>query len=195
MPLAPRRMSGRPSPLAAGLRLVREEASADTSSWPLRVLLPHQGPPGQGSRGADQPARSGDIADEQVRGFADRMARTPQRRPKLLSLAQGAANASKTKLDEQQQVMLEQLSQLSGEDFVRQYMQQQVQVHQAAVKLFGSEALQPSGPVDSAGRRIVTDLARASADGAGKRQMDWIGEAAEAKTPGPRIEGLLARTV
>ena len=52
-------------------------------------------------------------------------------------------------MDQQHQALLEQLSQLSGEDFDRQYMRGQVQDHQAAVKLFATEATQPSGPVDA----------------------------------------------
>jgi Domain of unknown function (DUF4142) len=54
--------------------------------------------------------------------------------------------------------MLQQLSQLSGEEFDRQYMQEQVQDHQAAVKLFGSEATQPSGPVDQLAGELLPTL-------------------------------------
>jgi putative membrane protein len=91
--------------------------------------------------------------NEQLRGFAERMVQDhTAANQKLLSLAQGVSNTSQTKLDQKHQAMLQQLSQLSGEEFDRQYMQEQVQDHQAAVKLFGSEATQPSGP----GRRIVT---------------------------------------
>jgi putative membrane protein len=56
------------------------------------------------------------------------------------------------------QAMLQQLSQLSGEDFDRQYMQEQVQDHQVAVKLFGSEATQPSGPVDQLAGELLPAL-------------------------------------
>jgi putative membrane protein len=54
--------------------------------------------------------------------------------------------------------LLEQLSKLSGDEFDRQYMKGQVQDHQAAVKLFASEATQPSGPVDALAGELLPAL-------------------------------------
>jgi Domain of unknown function (DUF4142) len=56
------------------------------------------------------------------------------------------------------QAMLQQLSQFSGEQFDRQYMQGQVQDHQAAVALFSSEANQPTGPVDALAGELLPAL-------------------------------------
>jgi putative membrane protein len=59
--------------------------------------------------------------NEQVRGFAERMVQNhTTANQKLLSLAQGVSNTSQTKIDQKHQAMLQQLSQLSGEDFDRQ---------------------------------------------------------------------------
>ena len=97
--------------------------------------------------------------NEQVRGFAERMVQDhTTANQKLLGLAQGVSNTSQTKIDQKHQAMLQQLSQLSGEDFDRQYMQEQVQDHQAAVKLFASEATQPSGPVDQLAGELLPTL-------------------------------------
>jgi putative membrane protein len=88
--------------------------------------------------------------NEQVREFAERMVQDhTAANQRLLSLAEAGGNSPPTEMDQKHQAMLQQLSQLSGEEFDRQYMQGQVQDHQAAVKLFGSEATQPSGPVDA----------------------------------------------
>ena len=99
--------------------------------------VPHQSHPGGGSRGADQPARSREITERAgPSGFAERMVQDhTTANQKLLGLAQGVSNTSQTKIDQKHQAMLQQLSQLSGEDFDRQYMQEQVQDHQAAVEL------------------------------------------------------------
>jgi putative membrane protein len=97
--------------------------------------------------------------NEQVRKFAERMVQDhTAANQKLMSLAQGAGDTSRTKLDQKHQAMLQQLSQLSGEDFDRQYLQEQVQDHQVAVMLFGSEATQPSGPVDQLAGELLPAL-------------------------------------
>jgi predicted outer membrane protein len=113
--------------------------------------------------------------NEQVRGFAERMVQNhTTANQKLLSLAQGVSNTSQTKLDQKHQAMLQQLSQLSGEEFDRQYMQEQVQDHQAAVKLFASEATQPSGPVDQLAGELLPIL-REHLQMA-HRQVNWLGD-------------------
>jgi putative membrane protein len=93
------------------------------------------------------------------RGFAERMVQDhTTANQKLLSLAQSVSNTSQTKIDQKHQAMLQQLSQLSGEDFDPQYMQEQVQDHQAAVKLLASEATQPSGLVDQLAGEFLPTL-------------------------------------
>jgi putative membrane protein len=97
--------------------------------------------------------------NEQVRGFAERMVRDhTAANQKLLSLAEAGGNSPPTEMDQKHQAIFQQLSQLSGEEFDRQYMQGQVQDHQAAVKLFGSEATQPSGPVDALAGELLPAL-------------------------------------
>jgi putative membrane protein len=80
--------------------------------------------------------------NEQVRQFAERM-------------VQDHTAANERLLS---QAMLQQLSQLSGEEFDRQYMQGQVQDHEAAVMLFASEATQPTGPVDALAGELLPAL-------------------------------------
>jgi putative membrane protein len=113
--------------------------------------------------------------NEQVRGFAERMVQDhTTANQKLMSLAQSAGDTSQTKMDQKHQAMLQQLSQLSGEEFDRQYMQEQEQDHQAAVKLFASEATQPSGPVDQLAGELLPIL-REHLQMA-HRQVNWLGD-------------------
>jgi putative membrane protein len=77
---------------------------------------------------------------------------------RLSSLAEAGGNSPPTEMDQKHQAMLQQLSQLSGEEFDRQYMRGQVQDHQTAVQLFGSEATQPSGPVDALAGELLPAL-------------------------------------
>jgi putative membrane protein len=87
--------------------------------------------------------------DERVHGFAERMildhTATNQQ---LVILAEAAGMTPPTEMDQQHQALHQQLSQLAGEEFDRQYMQGQVRDHQAAVELYSTEATQPSGPAD-----------------------------------------------
>jgi putative membrane protein len=76
------------------------------------------------------------------------------RRP--LQLVEGAGNTPPMEMDQKHQAML--LSELSGEEFDRQYMQGQVQDHEAAVDLFSSEANQPTGPVDELAGELLPGL-------------------------------------
>jgi putative membrane protein len=97
--------------------------------------------------------------DEQVRGFAERMVQDhTESNERLLSLAETAGDTPPMEMDQEHQAMLQQLSQLSGGEFDRQYMEGQVQDHQAAVKLFGSEATQPTGPVDALAGELLPAL-------------------------------------
>jgi putative membrane protein len=97
--------------------------------------------------------------NQQVREFAQRMVQDhTAANQRLLSLAEASGNPPPTQMDQKHQAMLQQMSQLSGEEFDRQYMQGQVQEHQAAVKLFGSEATQPSGPVDALAGELLPAL-------------------------------------
>jgi putative membrane protein len=97
--------------------------------------------------------------DEQVREFAERMVQDhTASNERLLSLAETAGDTPPTEMDQEHEAMLQQLSQLSGEEFDRQYMQGQVQDHQAAVDLFASEATQPTGPVDALAGELVPAL-------------------------------------
>jgi predicted outer membrane protein len=61
-------------------------------------------------------------------------------------------------MDQKHQTLLKQLLQLSGKEFDRQYMQGQVQDHQATVKLFASEPANPSGPVDALAAELLPSL-------------------------------------
>jgi putative membrane protein len=96
--------------------------------------------------------------DEQVRGFAERMVvEHTAANQQLMRLAEVAGMAPPTEMDQEHQTLHQQLSQLSGEEFDRQYMQGQVRDHQAAVELYSTEATQPSGPVDQlAGQALPT---------------------------------------
>ena len=97
--------------------------------------------------------------NERVRQFAERMVQDhTATNERLLSLAETTANAPSVEMDQEHQAMLQQLSQLSGEDFDRQYMQGQVQAHEAAVQLFSSEANQPTGPVDALAGELLPAL-------------------------------------
>ena len=97
--------------------------------------------------------------NEQVRQFAERMVQDhTAANERLLSLAETAGNTPLMELDQEHQAMLQQLSQLSGEEFDRQYMQGQVQDHEAAVRLFASEATQPTGPVDALAAELLPAL-------------------------------------
>jgi putative membrane protein len=98
-------------------------------------------------------------SDEEVRGFAERMVQDHTAANEQLSrLAQAAGNTPPAEMDDQHQNLHQQLSQLSEEDFDQQYMQGQVQAHQAAVELFSSEANQPSGPVDQLAGELLPTL-------------------------------------
>ncbi len=97
--------------------------------------------------------------DEQVRGFAERMVEAhTAANQQLVSLAETAGMTPPTEMDQQHQTLHEQLSQLSGEEFDRRYMQGQVQDHQMAVELFSTEATQPSGPVDQLVEQLLPTL-------------------------------------
>jgi putative membrane protein len=97
--------------------------------------------------------------NEQVREFARRMVQDhTAANQRLLSLAESAGETPPMEMDQKHQAMLQQLSQLSGEPFDRQYMQGQVQDHQVAVELFSSEATQPSGPVDALAGELLPAL-------------------------------------
>jgi putative membrane protein len=97
--------------------------------------------------------------NEQVRQFAERMVQDhTAANERLVSLAESAGNAPSMELDQEHQAMLQQLSQLSGEEFDRQYMEGQVLDHEAAVRLFASEATQPTGPVDALAGELLPAL-------------------------------------
>ena len=97
--------------------------------------------------------------NEQVRQFAERMVQDhTAANERLLSLAESAGATPPMEMDQKHQAMLQQLSQLSGEEFDRQYMQGQVQDHEAAVMLFASEATQPTGPVDALAGELLPAL-------------------------------------
>jgi putative membrane protein len=97
--------------------------------------------------------------DEQVRGFAERMVQDhTAANEQLMSLAETAGVTPPTEMDQQHQTLHEQLSQLAGEEFDRQYMQGQVRDHQAAVELYSTEATQPSGPVDQLAEQLLPTL-------------------------------------
>jgi putative membrane protein len=76
----------------------------------------------------------------------------------LMSLAETAGMTPPTEMDQQHQTLHEQLSQLSGEEFDRRYMQGQVQDHETAVELYSTEASQPSGPVDQLAKQLLPTL-------------------------------------
>jgi putative membrane protein len=97
--------------------------------------------------------------NEQVRGFAERMVEEhTAANEQLMNLAESAGMTPPTEMDQQHQTEHEQLSQLSGEEFDRQYMQGQVRDHQAAVELYSTEASQPSGPVDQLAEQLLPTL-------------------------------------
>jgi putative membrane protein len=97
--------------------------------------------------------------NERVRQFAERMVQDhTAANQRLSSLAEAGGNSPPTEMDQKHHAMLQQLSQLSGEEFDRQYMRGQVQDHQTAVQLFGSEATQPSGPVDALAGELLPAL-------------------------------------
>ena len=97
--------------------------------------------------------------NEQVRGFAERMVEDhTAANEQLMSLAESAGMTPPTEMNQQHQTEHEQLSQLSGEEFDRQYMQGQVQDHQMAVELYSTEATQPSGPVDQLAEQLLPTL-------------------------------------
>jgi putative membrane protein len=108
--------------------------------------------------------RLGELALEKgqsddVRDFAQRMVQDhTAANQRLLSLAETAGATPPMEMDEKHQAMLEQLSQVSGEQFDRLYMEGQVQDHQAAVALFSSEATQPKGPVDALAGELLPAL-------------------------------------
>jgi putative membrane protein len=97
--------------------------------------------------------------NEQVRNFAERMVKDhTAANQRLMSLEDASGRTVPKEMDQKHEAILEQLSQLSGEDFDRQYMQGQVQDHQAAVELFATEATQPSGPVDALAGELLPAL-------------------------------------
>ena len=97
--------------------------------------------------------------NEQVRGFAERMVEDhTAANEQLMSLAESAGMTPPTEMDQQHQTLHEQLSQLSGEEFDRRYMQGQVQDHETAVELYSTEASQPSGPVDQLAKQLLPKL-------------------------------------
>jgi putative membrane protein len=96
--------------------------------------------------------------NEQVRTFAERMVKDHTAANQQLLSLEGAGGTLPKELDKKHQALLEQLSKLSGDEFDRQYMKGQVQDHQAAVKLFTSEATQPSGPVDALAGALLPAL-------------------------------------
>jgi putative membrane protein len=97
--------------------------------------------------------------NERVRQFAERMVQDhTAANQRLLSLAEAGGSSPPTEMDQKHQAMLQQLSQFSREEFDGQYMQGQVRDPQAAVKLFGSEATQPSGPVDALAGKLLPAL-------------------------------------
>ena len=97
--------------------------------------------------------------NEQVRGFAERMVEEhTAANQQLMNLAETAGMTPPTEMDQQHQTLHEQLSQLAGEEFDRQYMQGQVRDHQTAVELYSTEATQPSGPVDQLAEQLLPTL-------------------------------------
>jgi putative membrane protein len=97
--------------------------------------------------------------DEQVRQFAERMVKDhTAANQRLMNLEAASGRTMPKEMDQKHEAILQQLSQLSGEEFDRQYMQGQVQDHQAAVKLFATEATKPSGPVDALAEELLPAL-------------------------------------
>jgi putative membrane protein len=97
--------------------------------------------------------------NDQVRKFAERMVKDhTAANQRLMSLEEAGGRTLPKEMDQKHEAMLEKLSQLSGDEFDRQYMQGQVQDHQAAVKLFTSEATKPSGPVDALAGELLPAL-------------------------------------
>jgi putative membrane protein len=97
--------------------------------------------------------------NEQVRKFAERMVKDhTAANQRLMSLEEGSSRTLPKQMEQKHEAMLDKLSQLSGDEFDRQYMQGQVQDHQAAVKLFASEATKPSGPVDALAGELLPAL-------------------------------------
>ena len=97
--------------------------------------------------------------DEDVRSFAERMVEAhTAANQQLMSLAETAGLTPATEMDQRHQAVHRQLSELSGAEFDRQYMQGQVQDHQTAVELYSTEATQPSGPVDELAGRLLPAL-------------------------------------
>ncbi len=97
--------------------------------------------------------------NEQVRGFAERMVEEhTAANVQLINLAESAGMTPPTEMDQQHQTEHQQLSQLAGEEFDRQYIQGQVRDHQAAVELYSTEATQPSGPVDELAGQLLPAL-------------------------------------
>jgi putative membrane protein len=96
--------------------------------------------------------------NEQVRTFAERVVKDHTAANRQLFSLEGAGGTLPKELDQKHQALLEQLSKLSGDEFDQQYMKGQVEDHQAAVKLFTSEATQPSGPVDALAGELLPTL-------------------------------------
>ncbi len=97
--------------------------------------------------------------DEQVRGFAERMVQDhTAANQQLVSLAETAGMTPPTEMDPQHQDLHQQLSELSGEEFDRRYMESQVEDHRTAVELYSTEATQPSGPVDQLAGQLLPTL-------------------------------------
>jgi putative membrane protein len=97
--------------------------------------------------------------DDPIRGFAERIVQDhTAANQQLLSLAEASGKAPPTEMDQQHQALHQQLSQLSGAEFDRQYMDGQVQDHQAAVELFSSEANRPTGPLDQLAGELLPRL-------------------------------------
>jgi predicted outer membrane protein len=96
--------------------------------------------------------------NEQVRTFAERMVKDHTAANQQLLSLEGAGGTLPKELDKKHQALLEHLSKLSGDEFDQQYMKGQVQDHQAAVKLFASEATRPSGPVDALAGELLPTL-------------------------------------
>ena len=97
--------------------------------------------------------------DEQVRGFAERMVEEhTAANEQLMNLAETAGMAPPTEMDRQHQTLFQQLSELSGGEFDRRYMQGQVEDHRTAVELYSTEATQPRGPVDALAGQLLPAL-------------------------------------
>ena len=79
--------------------------------------------------------------DAQVRAFADQMfAHHSAANRELNSLANQHELMAPTEIDPKHQQLLDRLGKLEGRDFDREYAQQQLQTHQAAVTLFEEQA-------------------------------------------------------